>query len=341
MRKQRNDYWTRREFLSAAALAGAGTLLGASDVGIAAESPPETTKIRVIETPEVCTGTPLIVTQELLKSEGFTDVQPIKRTTGVDGTAAVAAGEADITITAAPSLIARIDAGDPLMVLGGIHVGCFELFATERIRSLRDLKGKDVAVTKLGSGRHLLLAAALKHVGLDPHTHVNWITDPAPKTMQLFAEGKIDAFMGFPPEPQELRARKIGRVILNTTTDKPWSQYFCCMAVANREFARKHPAATKRALRALLKAANICALKPQQAVKLRADKGYTKGAYYALQTIKELPYDKWREYDPEDTIRFYSLRLHEAGMIKSNPQKIIAQGTDWRFLRELKKELKA
>ena len=53
-----------------------------------------------------------------------------------------------------------------------------------------------------------------------------------------------------------------------------------------------------------------------------------------------IPYGKWRQYDPEDTVRFYALRLREAGVIKSSPQKIIAQGTDWRFLNELKKELK-
>ena len=61
---------------------------------------------------------------------------------------------------------------------------------------------------------------------------------------------------------------------------------------------------------------------------------------YARQTMNELPYAKWREYDPEDTVRFYALRLHEAGMIKSTPQKIIAQGIDWRFLNALKKEMK-
>ena len=54
-----------------------------------------------------------------------------------------------------------------------------------------------------------------------------------------------------------------------------------------------------------------------------------------------MPYDRWREYDPEDTVRFYSLRLREIGMIKSSPQKIIAEGTDWHFLNELKRELKA
>jgi NitT/TauT family transport system substrate-binding protein len=70
------------------------------------------------------------------------------------------------------------------------------------------------------------------------------------------------------------------------------------------------------------------------------EKGYANQYEYALQTLKELPYAKWREYDPEDSVRFYALRLREARLITSTPQKIIAEGTDWRFLNELKKELK-
>jgi NitT/TauT family transport system substrate-binding protein len=70
------------------------------------------------------------------------------------------------------------------------------------------------------------------------------------------------------------------------------------------------------------------------------DRGYIERYDYAFETIRGLSYSKWREYDPEDTVRFYALRLHEAGMVKSSPQKLIAQGTDWRFLNELKKELK-
>jgi NitT/TauT family transport system substrate-binding protein len=339
--KRHNDRWSRREFLSTAALAGTGAVLRLRSDSFAAEPSPETDKIRVIEPPEICAGTPLIVAQELLKSEGFTQLQAVKVATGIDGVNAVARGEADFSITPVPSLITRVDAGEQLTLLAGIHIGCFELFGTERVRSLRDLKGKRVAVSALGSGRHIFLATMLAHVGLDPRRDVDWVTRPVAESMQMFARGEIDAFMGFPPEPQELRAKKIGHVVVNTTTDKPWSQYFCCMVVANREFVRKHPAATKRALRGFLKAANICAIEPQRAVKLRADKGYTVGSEYALQTIKELPYDRWRDYDPEDTVRFFALRLHEAGLIKSSPQKIIAQGTDWRFLKELKKELKA
>ena len=40
------------------------------------------------------------------------------------------------------------------------------------------------------------------------------------------------------------------------------------------------------------------------------------------------------------TLRFYALRLREAGFIKSSPQTIMSRGTDWRFLNELKRELK-
>ena len=98
--------------------------------------------------------------------------------------------------------------------------------------------------------------------------------------------------------------------------------------------------ATKRVIRAVLKAADLCASEPELAARLIV-KGGCERYDYALQTLTENPYGAWREYDAEDTIRFYALRLHELGMIKSSPQKIIADGTDWRFLSEVKRELKA
>ena len=104
---------------------------------------------------------------------------------------------------------------------------------------------------------------------------------------------------------------------------------------------RNYPVATKRVLRAILKANELCATEPARAARRLVDGGFTDRYDYALQTLTELPYDKWRDYDPEDSVRFYALRLREAGMTKSSPQKIIADGTDWRFLNELKRELNA
>ena len=165
-------------------------------------------------------------------------------------------------------------------------------------------------------------------------------TGTIPDSMRLFEEGKVGAFLGFPPQPQQMRARKIGHVILDTGADRPWSQYFCCMIAGNSEFVRKYPVATKRAVRAILKASDICAQDPARAARYLVDKGYAPRYETALEVLKGLPYDRWRQAEPEDTVRFHALRLRELGMIKSSPQKIIAEGTDWRFLHELKKELK-
>src|SRR5262245_44473920 len=104
-------------------------------------------------------------------------------------------------------------------------------------------------------------------------------------------------------------------VIVSSGLDRPWSQYFCCIPAAHQDFIRKHPVATKRAPRAIVKAANFCAAEPERAARLVADKGYRYD--YSLQTMKEIQYARWRDYDAEDTIRFYALRLHEAGMIRS------------------------
>ncbi len=114
------------------------------------------------------------------------------------------------------------------------------------------------------------------------------------------------------------------------------------MLAGNREFVRKNPIATKRVLRAILKASELCALEPERSARTVIEKGYATNYEYALQAMRDVTYayGKWRQYDPEDTVRFYALRLHESGMIKSSPQKIVGQATDWRFLTELRQELK-
>jgi NitT/TauT family transport system substrate-binding protein len=112
------------------------------------------------------------------------------------------------------------------------------------------------------------------------------------------------------------------------------------MAYARREFVRTSPVATKRALRAILKANAVCSLEPERVARFLVDEGYTRTYAYALETMQDVGYNRWREYDAEDTIRFYALRLQEAGLIKATPQKIITQGTDWHFFTALKKELK-
>jgi NitT/TauT family transport system substrate-binding protein len=273
--------------------------------------------------------------------EGFTDIQYVDAGLGLPSGEVLARGDLDFDITFAGTVVHHLDLERPVTAVGGLHVGCYELFAREPIRTIGDLKGRRVGTQTLSSSGHLYLSIMAKQVGLDPNADIEWVVPPDGKAMELFAAGETEAFLGFPPEPQELRARGFDRVILSTLADRPWSQYFCCMIYGNRGWVRDHPVATKRFLRAVYKAAEFCQADPENAARRLVDGGFAPRYDYALETIRELPYDLWHEYDAEDSMRFYALRLHEAGMISSSPNALLAEGTDWRFLNELKRELKA
>jgi NitT/TauT family transport system substrate-binding protein len=325
---------SRRDFLASLTAAGAAGMVGARS-SLGDEAPPEVTTIRLRKSRAICLA-PRYLAGDLLRAEGFTDVQYIPDLP-FD---AVAHGDLDFDLSTPSLIVSQLDAGLPITALAGVHPGCYELFAHEPIRSVIDLKDRKVGIRTLDSGEHLLIAIMARHVGLDPKADIEWVVPADGNAMQLYVTGEVDAFLGFPPEPQELRVRKVGHVILNMTTNQPWSQYFCCMACAKRDFVRNYPVATKRALRAILKATDICAADPEWAAQRLVDEGFAERYETALQVLTELPYNVWREYDPEDSLRFYALRLHEAGMIGSSPNTLIAQSADWRFLNELKRELK-
>jgi NitT/TauT family transport system substrate-binding protein len=329
----------RRQFVQTLGLGGAATLTGLLPRTAAAEPPPETTRIRLHDAPIACFA-PSYVAGELLAAEGFTDIQYVKTPLAEGPDGALAQGKVDFVMDDPPGHLRSINEGGPIVMLAGIHTGCWELFGSDSVRSLRDLRGKKIAAPQRSS-RAAFVAAMAASVGLDPSRDIVWVDLEPGESMRLFAESKIDAFMGFAPEPQELRSRGIGHVLLNTLTDRPWSQYFCCMAATNRSFLTRYPIATRRALRALLKAADVCIGDPQRAARIVVDRGVSDKYEYVLQAVKEIGYRNWRIYEAEDTVRFWALRMRELGLIGVSPKGVIAENTDFRFINELKRELKA
>jgi NitT/TauT family transport system substrate-binding protein len=341
---------SRRNFLATLSAAGAATVVGARR-SFADEGPPEVTTIRLRREPgsvklpaggednPICIA-PGYVAEELLSAEGFTDIRYIS-VPGPSYTQAFERGEIDFGLMAAPGALLRLDAGAPITVLAGVHPGCFELFVHEQIRTLTDLKGKQVGIDGgPGSTPHQFVSFMAANVGLDPEKDIRWVTpDEGADPMELFVQGKIDAFLAFVPQPQQLRARKVGRVLVDIAMDEPWSQNFCCMAVGNAEFVRNHPVATKRVMRAILKATDVCAREPERAARRLVEGGFAQNYDYALQVLSDLPYHAWRGLDPEESLRFYAHWLREFGQLRTDPNAVIADGADWRFLNELKREL--
>jgi len=214
---------TRRRLLATLCSAATAGLIGKKVS--AQEAPPETTTIRLGKIPGVCIA-PQYVAEELLRGEGFTDVQYVELSVNVY--TGFTAGTIDISMAFIAPYIIQLDAGLPLVLLGGVHAGCFELFGTERIKAVRDLKGKTVAVPELGSAHHVFVAAMASYVGIDPKRDINFVIQSPAESMRLLTEGKIDAMMGFPPDPQEMREKKIGRVIVRAPM-LPASGWSCCV----------------------------------------------------------------------------------------------------------------
>jgi NitT/TauT family transport system substrate-binding protein len=328
---------SRRSFLGGLLVSTAG--IANIDLVKAEDAPPDVKTVRFAQATGICIA-PQFVAEELIRAEGVLNFESVVADGGLPQTEMLAKGAVDFGIDFATAYVIPIDAGAPIKVISGVHVGCYELFAREDIKSVLDLKGKSVGVgLNLNSDAHIFMGAMASHVGLDPLKDIRWVMGEE-KPLELFEAGKIDAFLAFPPEAQMLRARKVGHVVVNSTIDRPWSQYFCCMLAVNADFAERNPAATKRVLRNILKANDICVSEPQRVARLLVDGGYTKDYDPALQALREYPYAQWRDFDPEDTIRFFALRLREADLVKSSPQDIIAAGTDWRFFNEVKRELK-
>ena len=215
----------RREFLRRGAAVTAAAFCAARPSRAAAEPPPEITKLRIVREPSICIA-PQYAAEELFKAEGFVDVEYLQHSRNLQGHGLrlvdgggdgrddlVAAGLADIHTGMVGRLVVSIDAGDPIRILAGIHAGCFELFGTDRVRSIKDLKGRTVAVPGLGSSHYLYIASIAAYVGIDAHNDITFVTPPVADAARLLADGTIDAglpahFAGAPREQDRSRGRR-------------------------------------------------------------------------------------------------------------------------------------
>jgi len=229
---------TRRRVLTT--LAGAG--LGATLLprwGMAAEGSLETTTVRLPSFPIICFA-PQYVCEEMLRAEGFTDVRYVEADP-LNYSQEIGRGKYDFGAQVTAAHIAAIDAGAAITLLSGVHAGCYELFAHDESRGIAGLKGKTVGCSATPD----LIQMVAGYVGLDPRRDIKIVIDTEGKALQQFVAGEIDAYMGLPPEPQELHARGFRHPIVRTAVDPPWSQYFCCALAANRAFVASNPVATK------------------------------------------------------------------------------------------------
>jgi NitT/TauT family transport system substrate-binding protein len=336
---------SRREFLTAALGTAGGLAAGCMSPGATPTMPepsaslgPAETATLLISVPPTCDAA-LFLAEPYLREEGITDVQFVKA-----DAAQMTAGAADLVSLFPPGFAAEVDAGNPVVVLAGLHVGCIGLFAQKGTSSVRALRDKTVYVRQKDARQYTysFLVVTLVEAGMDPARDVNIVEAPAGADLvRMFREGKADAVVTATTAMDKLRADGGFEMLVDYATDAPWSGHHCCLLTATRSFLDMRPNAARRAVRAIMRATIDTRTELPQAVRTMVDRGLTTDYDGTLAHDRTLPYESWRTVDPEVGIRFFAERLQRAGIIKSSADEIVRKGTDWSALRQAKRELKA
>ncbi len=333
----------RRTLVSGIGATLLGSMIASSGVAATEREELEIKSVRILYDPEIpvlCYG-PMLLAEDFLRLEGFEEVTYVGYGNAVSDAQVLQENRADFAAVLGSDVIATIDRGAPILILSGLHAGCVELFASNRVKDIRDLGGKRICATGENGPEHVFISSILAFVGLDPSRDVEWVWEADyGKWPELLEQDRVDVVNAFPPQNLVLHDRGIGHVILNTTIDEPWRNFFCCMVAAHREYTQENPVATRKFLRAVIKANQLCEIDQENAARRLVALGATEQYEHARKTLRDVPYGSWREFDPGDTIRFFALRLREAGLIGQGPTAILEKGSDFSFLEQIRRELK-
>lgn len=336
---------TRRAVLRTSGIGGLGvaaSLLvgcGGDDDESPGEGAPEVKTIRLPHFYGTCFA-PQYVARPFLIEAGFEKVEYVAQGRLSETTEMLDSGATDLALEFASSAAVALDEGAAIVAIAAAHVGCYELFAQEGIQRFAELRGKAIGISQANAraADYRVMQHIMSFIGIDI-TEYDLQAHDFSDVIRLFGDGQLDAVLAYPPLTNQLRTLNLGHVILNSMTDREYAQHACCLVLVNKDFLNKNPVATKLALKSVLRGADFCATQPEAAARYLVDKHSWVSYDYAFEAMKSIPYDVWRGYDAEDTLRHYALRLHEAHVIKSTPDEIIRKGTDWRFLNELKQEM--
>lgn len=151
---------------------------------------------------------------------------------------ALSTGNVDIGyVGTSPAIIGRAN-DNPVTVIAAVQnegsgIAVSKELYEKGIDSLKELKGKKIAHTGIGSVPHVLLLKELEKVGLTKDD-VDLKIIAAPEMQMVLENGEIDAFVVF--QPWLSKAKNEGAVEVIKTSNEMWLNHPCCVMVANEGF---------------------------------------------------------------------------------------------------------
>ena len=165
---------------------------------------------------------------------------------GTTLTQAVVGGSVGIAQNGYTPVAAAAVAGADVVFIGGISNQLpFQLVVKDNIRSAADLKGKKIAISRIGSSTDIAATYALRHLGLNrSDVAILQLGGEGTRTAAMLS-GQIDASLEQYPRTGELVAKGFHVLVdcLEIAADYPNTSY-----VSTRAFIEKNPDIVKRFL---------------------------------------------------------------------------------------------
>ncbi|MEE9564267.1 MAG: ABC transporter substrate-binding protein [Candidatus Hydrothermarchaeaceae archaeon] len=247
---------------------------------------------------------------------------------------AIMAGELDGGVMGStPAIIRAVSKDVPIKVVAVGELGTIEkpgdylvVKKDSGIKTVADLKGKIIAVHRLGTTLDLTLRIALKQNGIDPARDVTITQVPVPNQPQVLLEGEVDAAFIFPMAYPQLEDDV--DVILTPGDVFPQGAPFG-IVIFTEEFIENHPDKVKKFVSAYLKGISWAVDNPDKAAELAAeDIGASKE-----DTVK-MP---WPAFNPSGLIEAESFDLMIDAIEEYDPESLgkevaVEDFVDYQFL---------
>lgn len=200
----------------------------------------------------------------------------------MQATSLVVAKKIDATFGLAGGLLPQLDNGLEVSFLTGVHTGCTKFYvkADSPYYSVADLKGKTVGLCGVQDSSTIVWQRKFHDLGYKaygPEAEFKMAIYGLTDLPIALENGAVDV-VGLHDPVGYLAEKQYGfRNILDTTTDKVFSQEYCCMTFVSSETAEKFPEHTKAFIRAMLKASAFAQAEPYETARLQIENKHVSG----------------------------------------------------------------
>ena len=251
-------------------------------------------------------------------------------------TAALLGGDAEMTLTGGiGNVIAYVRGSTDVVFVGGVkNVMTQSLVAGGALKRPEDLKGKRIAVSRIGGNTHYFTIQALRRHGLEPNRDFSFMQSGGdPEALAALMSGNVEAAALTPPSDAKALANGFQYVLYGPDLKIP---YAATAFVTRRSVIAKRPQMVGNFMRAMAEAAKI----------MHSDREFVYkvlGKYLRVteKSILDAAYNaEIKALEPRLAIKNEALQatLEEIAATDPRAKKVTAQELiDRRYLDEMEK----